>query len=155
MMPFTTLCWLAVFTLAMTQAPTKPDFSGTWRANFAKSKLQIQQPESTVFVLDHREPRFILSRTHTFAGKSDTWGIELITDGKETVRKESGRALHVRLTWEGDSLVFDVELDLPEGKGHDRVKYSISPDGKTFTAQESYRDPKTSYDNLWVFDRMK
>jgi len=154
-MNLTTICLLAVLAAAMPQGAGKPNFSGTWRANFAKSKLQIQQPESTVFTLDHREPVFILSRTHTFAGKSDTWGIELTTDGKEIVKREAGRTIRARLAWEGHSLVFDVKLDLPEGKGHDKVKYSLSRDGKTFTAHESYRDPQHAYDNVWVFDRVK
>ncbi len=145
----------ALLVMTFAQQPHKPNFSGTWRANFAKSKLQIKQPDNTVFTIEHREPRFVLSRTHTFEGKSDTWGITITTDGKEVVRNESGRTLHARLIWERDSLVFDVQIDLPDGKGHDRVKYSISRDGKTFTALESYRDAKNSYNNVWVFDREK
>lgn len=146
---------LLVGAAALAQPPKKPNFTGTWRANFAKSNLQIKHPDSTVFTIEHREPRFVLFRTHTFDGKSDTWGIELTTDGNEVVRKEDGRTLHARLIWEGDSLVFDVALDLPEGKGHDRVKYSISKDGRTLTALESYRDPKISYKNVWIIEREK
>ena len=53
-------------------ARKKPNFSGTWRANFAQSKLQFAQPDSTVFTIEHREPKFSLTRTHVFEGKSDT-----------------------------------------------------------------------------------
>jgi len=153
-----TEAWLSLFlTVVLLQGgqPGKPNFTGTWRANFSKSKLQFQQPESTVFTIEHREPQFILSRTHKFAGKSDTWGIRLTTDGKEVVVKEANRTIHARLAWKGDSLVFQVKLEMADGPGTDVVKYSIFPDGNTLTAWERYRDAKHSYRNVWVFDREK
>lgn len=137
------------------EARKKPNFSGTWHANFAQSKLQFKQPDSTVFTIEHREPEFSLTRTHVFEGKSDTWGVRLTTDGKEVVRKEEGRTLRMRVTWEGDSLVFDVKIEKADGDGTDVVKYSVSRDGKIFTALERYRDAQNSYDNVWVFDRVK
>lgn len=146
---------LFAFTLAAGAPRPRPNFTGTWRANFAKSKLQIKQPDNTTFTIDHREPRFKLSRTHTFEGKSDTWGIELTTDGKEVVLREAQRTIRARLIWDGDALVFDVAIEMPAGTGADKVRYSLSRDGKTFTATERYRDPQLSYENLWVFDRIK
>jgi hypothetical protein len=136
-------------------AATKPNFTGTWKANWSKSKLQFQQPDSTVFTIIHREPDFSLSRTHTLQGKSDTWSVSLKTDGHEVIRNENGRTLRLRLKWEGDSLVFEVKIEKPDGDGSDAVRYSLSRDGKTFTALERYRDAGRSYDNVWVFDRMK
>ena len=61
----------------------------------------------------------------------------------------------MRVTWEGDSLVFDVKIEKAGGNATDVVKYSVSRDGKTFTALERYRDAQDSYDNVWVFDRVK
>jgi hypothetical protein len=43
----------------------KPDFSGTWIFNPAKSKLEIDPPTKSIFVIEHRDPKFSLSRTHT------------------------------------------------------------------------------------------
>ena len=146
---------LLVFTLPDGPTSSRPNFSGTWRANFAKSKLQIKRPDSTVFTIEHCEPRFKLSRTHTFEGKSDTWGIELTTDGKEVVLHEAQRTIRARLTWQGDALVFDVKLELPGGPGSDVVRYCLSRDGKTFSATERYRDAQFSYENVWIFDRTK
>jgi hypothetical protein len=133
----------------------KPDFSGTWRASFTRSKLQMPAPESTVFVIDHREPEFRLTRTHSFAGKSDTWSVILRTDGSETVREEPGRTLRLRLRWQGDALRFSVRLALPGGLGSDDVRYTLSADGRTLTAREKYRDPGHAWDNLWVLERVK
>jgi hypothetical protein len=158
------LAWLFVtFALAALAAhapqsapPAKPDYSGTWKANFAKSKLQIQAPESTVFVIEHREPHFRLSRTHTSEGKSDTWSIDLTTDGKEVLREESNRTLHCRLTWEGRSLVFSVRMRMPDGEEiTDRVKYLMAAHGKSFTAYESLRGGTAKADNVWVLEKQE
>ena len=43
----------------------KPDFSGTWIFDRAKSKLEIDPPTKSIFVIEHRDPKFSLSRTHT------------------------------------------------------------------------------------------
>ena len=47
---------LAFIILAGIQAPQKPNFSGTWKFNPAKSKLQIPPPDSGVFRIDSQEP---------------------------------------------------------------------------------------------------
>ena len=105
---------------------------------------------------EHREPRFRLSRTHTSAGQSDTWGIELATDGKEVVREESNRTLHCRMTWEGNSLVFFVRIRAHDGEEiTDRVKYVMASDGKSFTAYESYRGRTAKADNVWVLEKQE
>ena|SRR3990172_1748190 len=43
---------------------SKPNFSGTWKLNRRESVLQIASPDSTLFVIDHREPHLRISRTH-------------------------------------------------------------------------------------------
>jgi hypothetical protein len=87
------MCLPLLLALSFEGPPPRPDFSGTWRANWAKSKLQIEQPDSTVFTIDHRDPEFLLTRTHTFQGKSDTFSIRLSTDGTEVVVKEASHTM--------------------------------------------------------------
>ena len=158
-MSHTFLCiWMLTLLFAACQQqpppPQKPDFTGTWKFNPQKSKLQIAAPDSTVFVVEHREPHFRLSRTHTFAGKSDTWGIELTTDGKEFTREEPQRTLRGRLVWEGDALVFTVHIWQRDGEElTDRVKYVLASDHKSFTAYESYRGRTAHADNVWVLEK--
>lgn len=63
----------------------KSDFTGTWKFDHSKSSLQIPSPDSTSFVIEHNEPRFLLKRTHVFGGNSDTFSIDLTTDGKTEI----------------------------------------------------------------------
>jgi hypothetical protein len=132
---------------------TRPNFTGTWKFNPAKSSLQIPVPESTTFVIEHSEPRFRLERTHVFAGKSDTFSIDLTTNGKAVVRAHAGLEIDASLRWEGDTLVFDSRLKREGEQATNTVRYSLSADGQTFIAEEQLRSKEQSHDNKWVFDK--
>ncbi len=139
--------------LALAQTGPKPDFSGTWKLNLAKSKLETPPPDSSMFTIDHKEPQFRLKRTHVFRGKADTWSIDLTTDGKEVVQKDSSGDFHVRLRWEGSTLIFDSYWMVGTAKATNVVVYSLLADGSVFTADERFAGPRRQYHNVWVFDR--
>ncbi len=144
-------CLCAV--LAFSQTASKPDFTGTWKLNLDKSKLESPPPDSSRFVIDHKEPSFRLQRTHVFKGKPDTWSIELTTDGKEVVQKDGNMDFHVSLRWEGDTLIFDSYWLRGTTKATNVVVYSLSKDRAVFTADERLTAPRAKHHNLWVFDR--
>ena len=93
----------------------RPDFSGEWEFNRAKSSLQIPPPDSTTFVIERWEPLFRLTRTHVIGGHEDTFSIELRTDGEPVLCSHRGFEIRARLYWEDDALVFDSTLTR-EGK---------------------------------------
>ena len=131
----------------------KPDFTGSWKFNSDKSRLQIPPPESTTFLIEHREPRFHLERTHVFGGKSDTFSIDLMTNGEAAVQAHGGFQIHASLHWEGDTLRFDSRLEREGEQATNVVRYSLSDDGQTFTAVEQFCGKEYSYENMWVFDK--
>jgi hypothetical protein len=130
---------------------SKPDFSGTWDLNLAKSKLETPPPTSSTFYITHKEPFFGLKRTHVYSGKANKWGIELITDGPEVVQKEDD--FHARLLWKQDALVLESYWIYKGTKTNNTVRYTLSSDGKVFTADENVAGPKAKHHNVWVFDR--
>jgi hypothetical protein len=132
---------------------SKPDFTGTWKFNPAKSSLQIPQPDSTTFVIEHREPRFRLCRTHVVGGNSDTFRIDLTTDGAQVVCDHGGLEIQARLRWEGESLVFDSILTRGEMRATNVVRYRLAEAGRTFVAEECLRSEQHNHDNTWVFDK--
>jgi hypothetical protein len=139
--------------LAVAQTGPKPDFSGTWKLSLAKSKFESPHPDSSMFQVDHREPQFHIKRTHVVRGKEYPWSIDLTTDGKEAVQKDSNGDFHVRLRWEGATLIFDSYWMVGAAKATNVVVYSLSPDGSVFTADERFTGPRRQYHNVWVFDR--
>jgi hypothetical protein len=148
--------WAPVLVVALADqsaAPQRPNFTGVWRVNFHKSRLQIEAPESTVFTIKHDEPNFVLSRTHVFGGKSDTWGIRLTTDGTEVIQSKDGRTLHCRMHWQGRILVFEVRIVGLGEEATNVVRYEMADDAGSLTGYERYRGPARSYDNTWVLER--
>src|SRR5262245_58544761 len=116
---------------------TKPDFTGSWNLDRSRSSLQIPAPDSTTFVIEHREPYFRLSRTHIVGGKSDTFSIELTTDGKQVVCNQDGLEIQARLYWEDDTLMLASELVREGIRATNVVRYRLAKAGQVFIAEES------------------
>ena len=60
----------------------------------------------------------------------------------------------MRLTWEGDTLVFTTHLYAAGGESTNIVCYTLEPDGQVLQARESFRGPELSYENFWFFERV-
>ncbi len=132
----------------------EPNFSGTWGFNAAKSVLQIPAPESSEFVIEHREPHFRLTRTLVMRGERDTFSIDLVTDGSPfRLAHPRGFEIRGRAYWDGDVLAFDSTIGREDQEATNQVRYRLSADGRTLTAEERFRSRDLSYDNLWVLDR--
>jgi hypothetical protein len=145
------LVWLQF--LAIAQQADKSNFTGTWIFNPHTSSLEIPPPSASTFHIKHDEPNFHLSRTHVFNGKSDTWEIDLVTDGKhEVIERNSHYTARTRIYWEGRSLVLDMKMETKNGESASNlVKYSLADDGNTLIALERYSTEK--HLNKWVFDK--
>ena len=137
------------------QSVNKPNFTGTWIFNPQRSTIEGSAPSASTFHIKHDEPNFHLTRTHVLNGKSDTWSIDLVTDGKhEVVEHNYYYSARTRMYWEGSSLVLDMKMLTKKGeRATNLVKYSLSKDGKTFMALERYEDSTEHHLNKWVFDK--
>ena len=131
----------------------KPDFTGTWSFDPAKSRLEIPPPDSSVFVIDHVEPWFRLERTHVIGGKADTLRIELTTDGVPLVQTHHGLEIHSTLYWEGESLVVVSTFPTEGAEASNTVRYRLESEGQVLVAEERLRSSSLSYENTWLFDR--
>ena len=139
------------------ESAEKPNFSGTWIFNPQTSRLEIKDaPIASTFIIQHREPNFHLKRTHVYPdGKRDTWGIDLITDGKHEVVRKHGQDRDVtRMYWDNDVLVLDERITAPDGQmGTNVVRYSLSSNGRNLIALEHEEFPDGKVTNRWVFDK--
>lgn len=145
---------LALSLLAACGRPsTLPDFSGIWRLDASRTVLQTPSPDSSVFTIEHREPRFHLSRIHYFGEESDTFSINLTTDGVEMEHGYPNFQLKGRAYWDGEVLVFDSQLMMDGDSGTNVVRYSLADNGRTFMADEHQVMGQISHENKWVFER--
>lgn len=146
---------IAVLVVPVAAALPKPNFTGTWKVNLQKSKLQIPPPESSVFVVEHAEPSLRLTRTHVFQGKSDTFTMQLTTDSKEVVHQDDKRTIYSRAYWKGNVLVFDSRVVVKGAEATNVVRYRMAKDGQSFTARERLRSPQRNYENVRVMEKQK
>jgi hypothetical protein len=133
----------------------RPDLSGTWRLNRQKSRLEIPMPDSTVFVIVHREPQFHLERTHIVGETRDLFSIDLTTDGQVVHAVHRGISIASRAFWDRDVLVFDSEMTMGDERGTNVVRYELGEGRDTFVACESVDFAGHAHTNRWVFERQE
>jgi hypothetical protein len=148
-----TALWLVLTTTLVAADGSKPDFSGTWIFSPAKSKLETTAPTKSIFVIEHQDPKFKLTRTHTWDEGSNTWTIDTTTDGKEHYQKKGEFESWTRMTWMGNELVLDMKVAYLGEEGTNVVHYQLADGGQSFIAAEWFHMPRKQHHNLWVFDR--
>ncbi len=138
---------------AATQA--KPDFSGSWTLSRERSTLQapFSSIERGTVRIAHREPEFSFHRAFVTAGREDTLGYELKTDGSEVERQEGAIRSVSSLRWVGDTLMYLSRMTAPFGTAVDTVFYRLLNGGRVLQADERFRGARVSYTNLWIFEK--
>lgn len=133
---------------------SKPNLSGTWKLNRAKSKLRPGHAVDS-WLINHSEPR--ISMVYMSAGGSVT--DSYVTDGKEHVaHSEYYEQLRAKAYWEGNALV--IENHLESGNFQMTVwvsRYELSQDGAILViskhfVKSSFREP---FDELLTYDKQR
>ena len=131
-------------------AASSPNFSGHWKLNAEKSKLDDPfQEERTI---DHKDPELTLSVKATFDGEEQESKIKFTTDGKETRTMVDGDPLFTVAHWDGDALVCESTSigDTDTTEVHDR--WTLSPDGKVLTVARKVKVGSDTREMVLVFD---
>jgi hypothetical protein len=131
----------------------RPNFTGAWKFNPARSALEILAPQASTFAIDHQDPEFRISRTFVFDGRSDTFELSLRTDGSDVTGEHGGRSFRSRLFWDGDTLVLVTALGHRGADGENVVRYTLAGHHGPLVADERFRSRGLNYQNRWIFDR--
>ena len=122
---------IASASILTAQAQTRPNVSGTWKMNRAKSKFGGDGgPESITIKFEQQEGS--VHEWLTIAGQQGERTVELTykTDGKEATAVVEGQEFKTTAKWEGDSLVI-VFSDGGDGKFV--RKFTLADGGKAMT----------------------
>jgi hypothetical protein len=128
----TLACTLLFFAPSWAQEK-KPDFSGRWSINAARSEYgQMPKPKTYVEVIDQKEPVLTISTTSEDQRGESKMFLKLTTDDRDCINEVNGNEFHSKSHWEGAKLVTTVTGD----RGLSLVEVrSLSPDGKTQTVE--------------------
>ncbi len=128
---------LAVILLAFalsgtTFAQGKPDLSGTWALDPAKSDLGGgRRPPASVTIVLRQTPE-TLSIERNLGTRTETAVLKL--DGSESVNKlPSGAEKKSRAKWTGSTLTSDAEANVQGSAVKTHEVWSLSADGKVMT----------------------
>lgn len=117
---------VAVLSIVALAAAAKPNFSGDWELNVAKSDLDGAPLTKLIVHIDHKDPVFKYTAKGTADGQDFEESETFPTDGTPT---HDSRGLTVKARWDGTTLV--IESTGADGQPMDHSRLTLSADGKS------------------------
>src|SRR5579863_108276 len=149
------ICILVAALASIALAADKPNFSGDWKLNPAKSNMgPIPAPASYTRKVTHAEPSITIENTQTGTALGDQHDTQTYTtDGKQIAFSANGADVKSAITWEGDALLINSKASV---QGMDIIiqdKISLSDGGKTMTDAIHIASDQGDLDFALVFDK--
>lgn len=139
------------------QSNAKPNFSGEWRMDSAKSDFgRFTMPATLTRVIVQKDPDLTIDTTERAANGEQTSRVYYRTDGEETINHLSSGVGASHAFWDGNTMVIrttmkgknDVDILMEE-------RWSLSPDGKTLTTTSHIGTSRGSADLRLVCEKTK
>jgi len=147
--------------LAMAAAATlgvaadKPNFSGDWTMDAAKSDFgPIPPPATMTRKVDHSDPAVTVVTVQTGGAQGDSTVTQKYdTSGKETTNDMMGSATKSTAKWDGSALVMSTKADFQGTEITIISKWSLSADGKVLTDAWHIVSPQGEFDLTYVMNK--
>jgi hypothetical protein len=136
----------------------KPNFSGTWRLDVAKSDFgPAPAPESIVHVVEHKEPNLKITTTQKGAQGEVTNERALTTDGKENTNKMKTNAGEAEAKstsqWDGKKLATALSFDMQGTTININDTWELSADAKVLTIVRQIKTPQGDFTQTTVYNK--
>jgi len=150
-----TLSLLAAGLATAAMAADKPNFSGDWKLNAAKSTLgAMPAPTSFTRKVTHAEPSITIEDTQIGTPAGDQHDTRTYTtDGKEISYQANGADVKSAATWDGDALQIDSKTSVQGTDVAIKDKISLGDDGKTLNDAVHITTPQGDLDLVFVFEK--
>jgi len=140
---------------ASAPAGGKPNYTGTWKLNPAKSDFgPLPAPDSQTDVIDHKEPSLSIKVTSETAQGPQNYTIQTTTDGVESAVKMGPRDVKVKTAWDGGNLASTVKLNFNDQDVIIKSVYLLSADGKVLTVNAHFDSPMGEADQKMIFEKV-
>src|SRR6516225_915167 len=112
----------------------RPNFSGVWSLNIAKSTLRTETPKRILVKIEHHEPHIKQSVLVTSADDQERrMTFTFSTTGTETPTSVAGGLGRTKSHWQGSVLVIESSLKIADRERHFRDHWSLSDDQRILT----------------------
>jgi hypothetical protein len=120
-------------------AQDKPDFSGTWALDVAKSDFgSYPAPQKATLKIDHQDPKLnIVSSAVSDMGEQNI-DLKLLTDGTETTNDVMGMPVKSKGKWDEKAVVIESKFSIDQGDVTLTDRWTLSEDGKTLTVERHW-----------------
>jgi hypothetical protein len=136
------------------QAQAKPNFSGTWKLNAAKSDFgAMPAPDTRTDKITHADPDLVDAYTQSGQMGEVTAEMKYSTDGKETTNTVRGNQVKSTAKWEGDELTIAGKAQFNGADVTLNDRWSLSDDGKTITIHRHVNSPMGETDQKIVLEK--
>lgn len=144
----------ALFALCLPGAE-KPNFSGNWKLNNAKSDFgpMPSGPEKFERAIAHKDPNLKMTTVQAFQGQERTNDVEYVIDGKEKTVDTPMGPMQVTPVWKGDSLEITVKREIQGNQIKSVETWSLSEDGKVLTVKTDINTPQGDLSLKFVMDK--
>jgi hypothetical protein len=150
------ITFLIALPVASAFAQQKPDLTGTWKLNVAKSEFgALPGPESRTDVITHKDPALSNSVTVTNAQGKQEYTLNYTTDGKEVLNKIGERELRSTLKWAGSDLASTAKTTYNGMDVTAEGTWVLAADGKTLTISVHYASAMGETDQKLIFEKQE
>lgn len=144
----------ALFALCLPGAE-KPDFSGVWKLNNAKSDFgpMPSGPDKFERTIDHKDPNIKMTTVQAFQGQERSNDVEYVIDGQEKTVETPMGPIKVTPAWKGDNLEITVKREIQGSQIKSVETWSLSEEGKVLTVKTDISTPQGDFSLKFVMDK--
>lgn len=148
------LLFAACLGVSAIAAQAKPNFSGDWKLDTAKSDFGgFPGPSSMTQKISHEDPSLkIAAKMSTDNGDFD-FESRYTTDGKESVNQFGPNSMKSTLTWEADVLLINSKGQFGDNEVTMKDKWELSGDGTTLTVSRHFSSSQGEMDQKLIFQK--
>ena len=120
---------------AATPADDKPDFSGKWKMDAAKSDFgAFPGPDAQTNTIDHKDPKLKINIAAKGGPQGDrSFDRNYTTDGKESTNTQGAQEIKTVGKWDGKTIVLKSKANFQGNDVEINETYALAADGKSLT----------------------
>ena len=139
---------------AMLMAADKPDFSGHWVVDLAKSDFGMMPPPSKMERdIEHKDPAMTIKSIQVSERGEMKNESKYTTDGKEATITMRNREAKVKAQWDGAKLKVNSKSEFNGNEITQDETWILSEDGKTLTINNAIKAPQGEFSAKLVFTK--
>jgi len=141
----------------MLTAQDKPNFSGNWTLDTAKSDFgQFPVPDTQTNLIEHQGINIKLTQTikgDAVPGGEASSERNYTTDGKPNVNRLGQQDVKSISRWDGNTLIVETKLETPDGTVEIRDAWELTNGGKRMVVSRDFKDLQSGGRQRFVFHK--